>query len=77
MILNASSPPPFLEPAETPSEFYESILKEKSAFKAKQLIDHELSVANVECFKVSPALAASIWIGDLISDEISPSNISI
>jgi hypothetical protein len=77
MILNASSPPPFLEPAEAPTDFYESILKEKSAFKAKQLINHELSVAIVKRFKVSPALAASIWIGDLISDEINPSNLSI
>lgn len=56
MILNASAPPLFLEPSESPTLFYESILEEKSTFKAKQLIDHELSIANVKGFKVLPAL---------------------
>jgi hypothetical protein len=77
MILNASTTYPFNEPADSPTEFYASILTEKSAFKVKQLLDHELSTTSVKCFKVSPALAASIWIGDLISDDLTPSNLSI
>jgi hypothetical protein len=77
MILNASATYPFTEPAESPTEFYASLLSEKSAFKVKQLLDHELSTISVKRFKVSPALAASIWIGDLISDDLNPSNLSI
>ncbi len=77
MILNASATYPFTEPAESPTEFYASLLSEKSAFKVKQLLDHELSTTSVKRFKVSPALAASIWIGDLISDDLNPSNLSI
>jgi hypothetical protein len=77
MILNASFQPPFTEATDTPTEFYETLLAEKSAFKVKQLVDHELSNTNVKRFKISPALAASLWIGDLISDEINPSNLSI
>jgi hypothetical protein len=45
--------------------------------KVKQLLDHELSTTSVKHFKVSPALAVSIWIGDLISDNINPSNLSV
>lgn len=77
MILNASATYPFTDPATSPTEFYASILTEKSAFKVKQLLDHELSTTPVKRFKVSPALAASIWIGDLISDDLTPSNLSI
>lgn len=49
----------------------------KSAFKVKQLIDHALSTNSMKCFKVSLALVASIWIGDLISDDLNPLNLSI
>jgi hypothetical protein len=77
MILNASATYPFTEPAESTTEFYASLLSEKSAFKVKQLLDHELSTTSVKRVKVSPALAAFIWIGDLISDDLNPSNLSI
>jgi hypothetical protein len=77
MILNTSAQPPLLEPAENPTIFYELVLAEKSAFRAKQLRDHKLSISSVKRFKVSPALAASIWIRDLITDELTPSNLSI
>jgi hypothetical protein len=77
LILNASTPSPFTDPADSPTEFYETLLAEKSAFKVKQLLDHKLSNTNVKRFKVSPALAASIWIGDLISDELNSSNLCI
>jgi hypothetical protein len=76
-ILNASAQPPFLESAENPTSFYESVLAEKLAFRAKQLIDHVLSVSSMKRFKVSPALVASIWIRDLITNELTPSNLSI
>lgn len=71
------SPPPFLEAKESPTAFYENVLLEKSALKAKHVIDHELSTSKVKQFKFSPALAASIWIGDLITDKLNPSNQSI
>jgi hypothetical protein len=61
---------------EHPTEFYESILPKKSAFKLQQLIDHELSNTNFETFQNLPSLADSIWIGD-ISDDLTPSNLSI
>jgi hypothetical protein len=77
MILNASAPSPFTESADHPTEFYESLLTEKSAFKVKQLFDHELCNSNVKQFKISPALAASIWIADLISDDLTPTDLSI
>lgn len=77
MILNASAKPPFSKQANSPTDFYNIIITETSAFKAKQLIDYKLSVSSAKRFKVSPALAASIWIGDLITDELSPSNLSI
>jgi hypothetical protein len=77
MILNTSAPPPFTTAADHPTEFYDFILAEKLAFKVKQLIDHELCNTNVKRFKISPALAASIWIGDLISDDLTPTNLSI
>jgi hypothetical protein len=76
MILNESAKSPFTEQAENPN-FINSIITEKYSFKAKQLIDHELSVSSMEHFKISPMLAISIWILDLIMDEISPSNFSI
>jgi hypothetical protein len=66
MILNASALYPFTEATDTPTEFCESILTKKSAFKAKQLTEHELSTMSIKCFKESPALTASIWIGNLI-----------
>lgn len=44
--------------------FYESYLAGKPAFKVKQLVVHELSNSNVKRSKISPALAASLWIGD-------------
>jgi hypothetical protein len=76
-FIKATSCPssPFIEPAETPNEFYESLLAEKSALK--QLIDHELSNTKVKRFNDSPALAASIWIGDLITDVLNLSNLRI
>jgi len=77
MILNASAPSPYTDPATVPTEFFAAAPAEKSAFKAKLLIDHKLNSANVKRFKISPALAASIWIADLISDDITPSNLSI
>jgi hypothetical protein len=77
LILNAFASSPFTEPADTLTKFYESILAEKSVFKVKQLIDHELSNTNVKRFKVLPALAAPIWIRDLISNDLTPSNLSI
>jgi hypothetical protein len=77
MILHASAPNPFTKATESPTEFYESLLTKKSAFKVKQLLDHEFSTTSVKCFRVSPDLAASIWIGDLISDNINPLNLSI
>lgn len=77
MILNASTSFPFTKAAENPTEFYENLLTEKSTFKFKELIDHELFTTQVKHFKVSPALAAAILIGDLISNDLNPSNLSI
>ncbi len=77
MILNATASPPFTKPADHPSEFYELLLTEKFTFKVKQLIDHELCNTNIKRFKISPALASSIWIGDLITDDLTPTNLSI
>ncbi len=51
LILNAFASSPFTELADTLTKFYESILAKKSAFKVKQLIDHELSNTNVKRFK--------------------------
>jgi hypothetical protein len=46
--LNTSAKPPFTKAAEHPTKFYESILAEKSAFKVKQLVNHEFSSTNVK-----------------------------
>jgi hypothetical protein len=75
MILNASAQPPFTEAADQPVRFYELLLTEKSTFKVKQVFDNELSNTNIKCFKILPALADSIWIGDLITDGLTPSNL--
>ncbi len=52
MILNASAKPPFTKQAEHPTIFYNTIITETSAFKAKQLIDHEVSISGTKRFKV-------------------------
>jgi hypothetical protein len=45
---NASATYPFTEPADSTTEFYASLLSEKSTFKVKQLLDHELSTTSVK-----------------------------
>jgi hypothetical protein len=47
LILNASTIPPFNDPAETPTEFYTSLLSEKSQLKAEDMLTHHFLIDKV------------------------------